>query len=83
MTAEAATAPELVAVTAAVSSALESRIPEHAQRLDWDADRLAAHQRDRLRELLAAAIERSPFHAPRLRDIDPDTFELGDLPGCR
>jgi phenylacetate-coenzyme A ligase PaaK-like adenylate-forming protein len=80
VTAQTATAPELAAVIAAVSSALESRLPEHAERLDWDAERLAAHQRDRLRDLLATAIERSPFHASRLRDIDPETFEPGDLP---
>jgi phenylacetate-CoA ligase len=30
--------------------------------------------------LLARAIERSPFHAARLRGVDPSRFELADLP---
>ena len=68
------------AMIAVVGSELEARLPGHAERLGWDAERLAAHQRDRLRELLATAIERSPFHARRLRGIDPGTFELADLP---
>ncbi|HEY3651525.1 MAG TPA: hypothetical protein VGL33_26400, partial [Streptosporangiaceae bacterium] len=38
-----------------------------------------AHQRDRLRALLARAIAGSPFHAGRLRGVDPDRFELADL----
>jgi phenylacetate-coenzyme A ligase PaaK-like adenylate-forming protein len=67
-------------IVAAVGSELEARIAGHAERLDWDAEQLAAHQRERLRELLSTAIERSPFHAQRLRGIDPRTFEVGDLP---
>ena len=39
----------------------------------------AACQRDRLRALLARAIAGSPFHAGRLRGVDPDRFELSDL----
>ena len=67
-------------LVAAIGSELDARIAGHAERLDWDAEQLAAHQRERLRELLSTAIERSPFHAQRLRGIDPRTFELGDLP---
>ena len=62
-----------------VSSAIGSRMPEHIGRLGWDAGRLAVHQRDRLRALLARAIADSPFHAGRLRGVDPDRFELADL----
>ncbi|HEY2262664.1 MAG TPA: hypothetical protein VGI96_08575, partial [Streptosporangiaceae bacterium] len=62
-----------------VSSAIGSRMPEHIGRLGWDAGRLAVHQRDRLRALLARAIAGSPFHAGRLRGVDPDRFELADL----
>jgi len=62
-----------------VSSAIGSRMPEHIGRLGWDAGRLAVHQRDRLRALLARAIADSPFHAARLRGVDPDRFELADL----
>ena len=55
------------------------RAPDHIGRLDWSAAQIAAHQRDGLRALLALARERSPFHARRLREIDPDRFELEDL----
>jgi hypothetical protein len=36
---------------------------------------------ERLRALLACAIERSPFHARRLAGIDQGRFELADLAG--
>ena len=62
-----------------VSSAIGHHLPGHVERLDWDAGRLAAYQRDRLRAVLARAIARSPFHAARLRGVDPDRFELADL----
>src|SRR5262249_17259288 len=62
-----------------VSGAVGRHMPEHIARLGWDAGRLAAHQRDRLRALLARAIADSPFHARRLRGVDPDRFELSDL----
>jgi len=62
-----------------VSGAIGSRMPEHITRLGWDAGRLAAWQRDRLRALLARAIAGSSFHAGRLRGVDPDRFELADL----
>jgi phenylacetate-coenzyme A ligase PaaK-like adenylate-forming protein len=56
-----------------------TRLPDHVERLRWDADRLATHQRDRLRALLGHALEHSPFHARRLGGIDSDRFELADL----
>jgi phenylacetate-CoA ligase len=49
------------------------------ERLGWDVGRLARYQRERLRALLARAVERSPFHARRLGPIDPGRFELADL----
>jgi phenylacetate-coenzyme A ligase PaaK-like adenylate-forming protein len=64
---------------ARVRTAIGRQMPEHIERLGWDAGRLAAHQRDRLRALLARAIAGSPFHAARLRGVDPDRFELADL----
>jgi phenylacetate-coenzyme A ligase PaaK-like adenylate-forming protein len=57
------------------------RAPEHIGRLDWSAAQIAAHQRAGLRALLAVARERSPFHARRLRGVDPDRFELEHLAG--
>ena len=61
--------------------AFAAKLGDHIQRLPWDAERLAAHQRDRLRALLACAIERSPFHARRLAGIDPGRIEPADLAG--
>jgi phenylacetate-CoA ligase len=74
-----ATITDLELLRTRVSGAVGSRMPEHIARLGWDAGRLAACQRDRLRALLARAIAGSPFHAGRLRGIDPDRFELADL----
>jgi phenylacetate-coenzyme A ligase PaaK-like adenylate-forming protein len=74
-----ATITDLELLRTRVSGAIGGRMPEHIGRLGWDAGRLAAHQRDRLRALLARAIAGSPFHAGRLRGVDPDRFELADL----
>jgi phenylacetate-CoA ligase len=74
-----ATITDLELLKARVSAAVGRQMPEHIGRLGWDAVRLAAHQRDRLRALLARAIAGSPFHAARLRGVDPDRFELADL----
>jgi phenylacetate-coenzyme A ligase PaaK-like adenylate-forming protein len=65
---------------ARVQDALFGALDEHVERLSWNQERLAEVQRDRLRELLAIAAERSPFHARRLAGIDPARFELEDLP---
>ena len=65
---------------ARMAAALGGQLPGHVRRLGWSPAELAAFQRDRLRALLARAIERSPFHAARLRGIDPGRFELADLP---
>lgn len=59
---------------------LAVRLPTLLGRLNWDKARLAEHQRDRLRRLLACAAANSPFHARRLAGIDPDRFEVADLP---
>ena len=74
------TATDVTLLRARMTAALMSRLPGHARRLSWDSAQLAAFQRDRLRELLARATQRSPFHAARLAGIDPATFELSDLP---
>ncbi len=62
------------------STELAARLPDHLSRLGWDQARLAAHQRDRLRDLLAHAAANSPFHARHLAGIDVDRFEVSDLP---
>jgi phenylacetate-CoA ligase len=74
-----ATSTGVDALRARYGEAFGTRLPGHIRRLPWDAERLADHQRERLRALLACAIERSPFHARRLRGIDPGRFELDDL----
>jgi phenylacetate-CoA ligase len=74
-----ATITDLELLKTRLSAAVGRRMPEHIVRLGWDAGRLAVCQRDRLRALLARAIASSPFHAARLRGVDPDRFELADL----
>ncbi|HMI25618.1 MAG TPA: hypothetical protein VK594_14110, partial [Streptosporangiaceae bacterium] len=74
-----ATITDLELLKTRVSGAVGRQMPEHIGRLGWDAGRLAVHQRDRLRALLARASADSPFHAGRLRGVDPDRFELADL----
>jgi phenylacetate-coenzyme A ligase PaaK-like adenylate-forming protein len=74
-----ATTADVELLRARIGDAIGHHMPPHIARLGWDAGRLAAYQRDRLRALLARAIVRSPFHAARLRGVDPDRFELADL----
>jgi len=64
---------------ARASAELTRRLGQYTQRLGWDSGQLAAHQRDRLRALLGHAAEHSPFHARRLRGLDPGRLEAGDL----
>jgi phenylacetate-CoA ligase len=66
-------------LSARFGSALAGRLEDHVGRLSWTAERLVEHQREQLRALLACAVERSPFHAPRLAGIDPERFELDQL----
>ena len=66
-------------LSARTSAELTWRLAQHTARLGWDAADLAAHQRERLRMLLAYAAEYSPFHARRLRGLDLSRFEAGDL----
>jgi phenylacetate-CoA ligase len=55
----------------------------HAKRLRWSKSRIESERQDRLRHLLAYAVEHSPFHADRLAGIDPTSFteeQLTSLP---
>lgn len=58
---------------------LGSILPGHVGRLRWSAEMIAQERQERLRALLRVAQERSPWHAARLRGIDPDTFREDDL----
>ncbi|MBV9336185.1 MAG: hypothetical protein JO243_09865, partial [Solirubrobacterales bacterium] len=68
------------ALRARFGTALARRLGEHVERLEWDARQLEEFQRRELRRLLAAAVERSPFHARRLCGLEPERFELERLP---
>lgn len=67
------------ALRARVQAEMMRRLPDHIDRLGWDAARIAARQRDGLRALLRHARDASPFHARRLAGVDPERFELADL----
>jgi len=76
----APTTPRRQATLPAMMSAeLTRRLGPYTGRLGWDASQLAHHQRERLRLLLTHAAGHSPFHARRLRGVDPSQFELADL----
>jgi phenylacetate-coenzyme A ligase PaaK-like adenylate-forming protein len=57
--------------------------PQMIERLDWSADRLAAHRRQQLRAIVAHAMVRSPWHRERLDGVDLmrlDEDTLRELP---
>jgi phenylacetate-CoA ligase len=74
-------APALGELRGRIQADILAGLPAHFERMSLDAGQLRDWQRDRLRRLLAAAIARSPFHARRLHGVDPERFELADLPG--
>jgi phenylacetate-coenzyme A ligase PaaK-like adenylate-forming protein len=78
MTTAAAAAPP-TALQTRVSAELSERLGAYTGRLGWDTDRLATHQQQRLRALLAHAAEHSRFHRRRLGGLDPNHFQLTDL----
>ena len=55
-------------------------LPGHFRRLGLAPDQLRDWQRDRLRRVLATAIQHSAFPCRRLRGVDAARFELADLP---
>jgi phenylacetate-CoA ligase len=67
------------ALQARVSAELTWRLSQYSGRLGWNPGQLAGHQQERLRVLLGHAAAHSPFHARRLRGLDPARFEVGDL----
>jgi phenylacetate-CoA ligase len=48
----------------------------------WNPDKVAKLQRRRLQRIVKLAIERSAFYREKYRGIDPDRFELSQLPPC-
>lgn len=59
----------------AVGAALEG----HLTRLDWSRQQIEDYQNHRLRAFLSYAMQRSPFHARRLRGLDPAGASIADL----
>jgi phenylacetate-coenzyme A ligase PaaK-like adenylate-forming protein len=59
--------------------ALEARLPAEMDKLSWPLERLHALRDERLRGLLQVAKARSPWHARRLREVDPESFSSRDL----
>jgi phenylacetate-coenzyme A ligase PaaK-like adenylate-forming protein len=53
--------------------------PRLIERLDWPADRLAAHRVQRLRELVRHAIDGSAWHRERLAGVDLDRLDEAGL----
>lgn len=58
-------------------------LPGLLERLDWSADRIAAHRQAELRRLVRVAKDLSPWHRKRLADVNPDEVDettLAELP---
>ncbi|MBJ8344284.1 phenylacetate--CoA ligase family protein [Antrihabitans sp. YC2-6] len=58
---------------------VQAALDDHVGRLDWSREQIEHFRNARLRALLGYARERSPFHAERLRDLDPATASVADL----
>jgi phenylacetate-CoA ligase len=58
---------------------VKAGIEDHVGRLDWSRKSIERYQTARLRSLLGYAREKSPFHARRLRGVDPATMTVADL----
>src|SRR5689334_71663 len=59
--------------------AFSEQMPSEVEKLTWPLERLHALRDSRLRDLVRIAKERSPWHARRLRDVDPETLRGDDL----
>ena len=66
-------------VRAAHLHAVQAAMEDHIARLDWPRERIDRYRDHRLRMLLGYARERSPFHARRLRGLDPARATVADL----
>ncbi|MFC9361399.1 phenylacetate--CoA ligase family protein [Rhodococcus sp. NPDC057014] len=66
-------------VRAGQVNAVQAALEDHTGRLDWPREQIERYRTARLRALLSHARERSPFHARRLRGLDPSTATVADL----
>ena len=78
-----ATITELDLLRTRVSGAVGRQMPEHIGRLGWDAGRLAACQRDRLRALLARASRARRSTPPGSAASTRTGSSSPTWPGCR
>ena len=60
-------------------AAVAQRLPAHVSRLSWSQKQIKAERQRALRETLAFAKEKSPWHAERLRGVDAETLSEADL----
>jgi phenylacetate-coenzyme A ligase PaaK-like adenylate-forming protein len=60
-------------------AAVAQRLPAHVARLSWSQDRIKAERQSALREMLAFAKAKSPWHARRLSGVDATSFTEADL----
>lgn len=56
-----------------------SQSPAFIERVTWTPTRLHDEREEALRRLLRVAIDKSPWHARRLKGVDPARFRVGDL----
>jgi phenylacetate-CoA ligase len=68
-----------VQMRAAHLHAVQAALLDHVGRLDWSREQIERYQDQRLRALLGYARERSPFHARRIRGIDPSSASVANL----
>ncbi|MCE3555947.1 phenylacetate--CoA ligase family protein [Pseudonocardia sp. RS11V-5] len=64
---------------AAHLSAVRAALDDHVARLDRPPHVIERHRTERLRALLGWARERSPFHAARMGEVDPEAATVEDL----
>jgi phenylacetate-CoA ligase len=60
-------------------AAVATRLPAHVARLSWSKDQIRSERQRALRETLAFAQAKSPWHAKRLDGVDAASFAEADL----
>jgi phenylacetate-CoA ligase len=60
-------------------AAVAQRLPAHVARLSWSQDQIKAERQRALRETLAFAKAKSPWHATRLSGVEAELFTETDL----
>lgn len=59
--------------------AIRAALEDHVTRVEWSREQLDRYRTQRLRALLTYARERSPFHAARMKGLDPSSMSVDDL----